>query len=104
MSNLPRVRPLVRGGDPYGTHRVLEPRGALPQPAERLDNDFARLFEGEMLLAVETLNVDAASFVQMEQAVRAQGVAEERVPAEVGNAVLRTVQKRGKQHNPVTGS
>ena len=30
------------------------------QPAQRVDNDFSRLFVGEMLLAVETLNVDAA--------------------------------------------
>ena len=26
-------------GNPFGTHRVLEPHGALPQPAEKLDND-----------------------------------------------------------------
>ncbi|MHB8757915.1 MAG: hypothetical protein ACYC6V_07905, partial [Bacillota bacterium] len=24
--------------DPYGTHRVLEPAGSLPQAAKRLDN------------------------------------------------------------------
>jgi L-erythro-3,5-diaminohexanoate dehydrogenase len=85
-------RPISPGGDPLGTHRVLEPPGALPQPARRVDNDFSRLFEGEVLLAVETLNVDAASFTQME----AEG--------EVTHIVLRTVAERGKQHNPVTGS
>ncbi len=85
-------RPIVPGGDPYGIHRVIEPRGALPQPALRVDNDFSRLFEGEVLLAVETLNVDAASFTQMEK---------EGDPAAI---VLRTVADRGKQHNPVTGS
>jgi L-erythro-3,5-diaminohexanoate dehydrogenase len=57
-----------------------------------VDNDFSRLFEGEALLAVETLNIDAASFTQMEG---------EGDPAHI---VLRTVADRGKQHNPVTGS
>jgi L-erythro-3,5-diaminohexanoate dehydrogenase len=98
------TRPIAPGGDPYGTHRALDPRGALPQPARRLDNDFARLFEGEVLLAVETLNVDAASFVQMETEAGARGVADVDVPAAVGEKVVETVRARGKQHNPVTGS
>ena len=104
MNSLPhplkgRVRPIVPGGDPFGTHRAVEPAGALPQPAQRVDNDFSRLFEGEMLLGVETLNVDAASFRQMEEATgstnRTVGVTEK---------VIETVAARGKQHNPVTGS
>ncbi len=88
-------------GDVFGTHRSLSPRGALPQPAHRLDNDFSRLFRGEMLLAVETLNVDAASFRQMEEDATKQG---EPVHAGVEKRVLATVAARGKQHNPVTGS
>jgi len=87
-------RPIAAGGDPFGTHRVIEPKGALPQPAWRVDNDFSRLFEGEVLLGVETLNVDAASFTQMEK----DGA------GDVTATVLRTVADRGKQHNPVTGS
>src|SRR5271165_1147968 len=85
-------RPIAEGGDAYGTARVLEPRGALPQPAWRLDNDFSRLFSGELLLGVETLNIDAASFTQMEK------------EGDVAHIILRTVAERGKQHNPVTGS
>jgi len=85
-------RPIAPGGDPYGIHRVKEPVGGLPQPALRVDNGFSRLFQGEVLLAVETLNIDAASFTQMEK---------EGDPAHI---VLRTVADRGKQHNPVTGS
>ncbi len=84
-------------GDAFGTHRSLEPAGSLPQPAQRVDNDFSRLFAGEMLLAVETLNVDAASFRQMEEAAVASGKG-------VAEQVLATVKSRGKQHNPVTGS
>jgi L-erythro-3,5-diaminohexanoate dehydrogenase len=95
--NLPRgTRPLSPGGDPFGTHRALEPKGSLPQPAKRVDNDMSRLFAGEVLLAVETLNVDAASFVQMEE----KGGSD----AAVAEIVKETVASRGKQHNPVTGS
>ncbi len=49
-----------------------------------------------MLLDVETLNVDAASFRQMEEA--------EKVAGSVAAQVMQTVRERGKQHNRVTGS
>jgi L-erythro-3,5-diaminohexanoate dehydrogenase len=84
-------------GDPLGTHRVLAPEGALPQPADRLDADPDKVFETEILVDVETLNIDAASFRQMEDATGG-------VPEAVGQLVLETVARRGKQHNPVTGS
>jgi L-erythro-3,5-diaminohexanoate dehydrogenase len=95
-------RPIAPGGNPFGTHRALEPRGSLPQPAKRLDNDFTRLYDGELLLQVETLNVDAASFRQMEEA--AGDLSEAAMSAALGARVLETVRARGKQHNPVTGS
>lgn len=105
-------RPIREGGDPYGTHRVREPRGALPQPAQVLDNDFSALFEGELLLAVDTLNVDAVSFRQMEEdAIVAlthehsvREPSDREIEAGVAARVLATVTARGKQHNPVTGS
>src|SRR5688572_5758472 len=69
----------------------------MPQPAERLDADPSRVFGTEILVDVETLNIDAASFRQMEEASGGDldGVA---------RLVLSTVQGRGKQHNPITGS
>lgn len=88
-------------GDPLGIHRVLAPVGALPQPAERLDAGGDTVYETEIIVAVETLNVDAASFRQMEEAVASEGGGD---PAAVGRLVLETVSRRGKQHNPVTGS
>jgi L-erythro-3,5-diaminohexanoate dehydrogenase len=94
-------RPVRSVGDAFGAHRSLEPAGALPQQAWRLDNDFTRLFQGETLLEVATLNVDAASFVQMERAAAESGAD---VDGEVAHMVLRTVADRGKQHNPATGS
>jgi L-erythro-3,5-diaminohexanoate dehydrogenase len=82
-----------------------------------LDSEFAALFEGEMLLAVDTLNIDAASFAQIEEAARsalgplarvhgpAEGSAESSaLDQAVTHIVVRTVTERGKQHNPVTGS
>jgi L-erythro-3,5-diaminohexanoate dehydrogenase len=68
------------------------PGGTLPQAAWRLSNDFDSVYDDELLLEVERLNVDSASFVQMEQ----QG--------DVAAQILETVRTRGKQHNPVTGS
>jgi L-erythro-3,5-diaminohexanoate dehydrogenase len=97
------ARPISSGGDPFGTHRVIVPEGSLPQPAQRLDADFARIFEGELLLAVETLNIDAASFRQM-AGVGPDGVETEAGIAGVPGKVLETIAARGKQHNPVTGS
>lgn len=84
----------------FGTHRVLEPRGALPQAAWRLDNDTSRTFDDEVILEVETLNVDSASFRQMEEA----HAADESPAQAVERQIVETVRARGKQHNPVTGS
>jgi L-erythro-3,5-diaminohexanoate dehydrogenase len=73
----------------------------LPQPAWRVDNDFSRLYAGELFLAVDTLNIDAASFRQMEEEGAKVG---ESAEVAVSRKVLETVAARGKQHNPVTGS
>ncbi len=84
-------------GNPYGTHRVVEPPGVLPQPAERLDNDMSRLWDNEILIDVEALNIDSASFTQIK---RTAGGDEARIRA----VILDIVARRGKMHNPVTGS
>ncbi|MGE5701309.1 MAG: L-erythro-3,5-diaminohexanoate dehydrogenase [Clostridia bacterium] len=85
----------MKKGCRYGSHRVLEPAGVLPQAAWKLDFTM-QLYENELLIDVEMLNIDAASFRQMrEQAGTEAGVAE---------LILQTVAERGKQHNPVTGS
>jgi len=89
--------PQERPGAPFGTHRVLEPRGLLPQPAHRLDNRFDVLWDNEIVVDVETLNIDAASFRQMEAAAAGD-------PPGIADLVRRTVDERGKQHNPVTNS
>ncbi|WP_116451804.1 L-erythro-3,5-diaminohexanoate dehydrogenase [Blastococcus litoris] len=79
-----------------GVHRVLEPRGALPQAALRLDADPA-IGPDEVRIAVERLNLDAASFRQLSESCGGDGAA-------VRAAVLEIVTTRGKMQNPVTGS
>lgn len=86
----------MAAGCPYGTHRVIEPAGVLPQPAWRLDNT-SPPWDNEILLDVETLNVDSASFRQMTDEAGGD-------PARVAEIILRIVAERGKLHNPVTGS
>jgi L-erythro-3,5-diaminohexanoate dehydrogenase len=82
--------------DPYGLRRVVSPKGVLPQRADVLDPSLP-LGEDELSIAVEALNVDAASFRQLSQEAGGD-------PALIGEAVLGIVRARGKLHNPVTGS
>lgn len=80
----------------YGTHRVTEPEGVLPQAAWRVDNTMVP-YDNEILVDVDTLNVDAASFTQ----IKAQAKGDD---AEIARIMLDVVGRRGKHHNPVTGS
>lgn len=77
-------------------HRSLEPKGVLPQPAWRVDNSM-EVWSNEILIDVETLNIDSASFRQIREEA---GDDEERI----GMIMQRIVKERGKHHNPVTGS
>jgi L-erythro-3,5-diaminohexanoate dehydrogenase len=91
-------------GSPVGLHRVLEPAGdqiTLPQSAERLDAS-PRIWADEVRVDVETLNLDAASYHQLQAAHRTPegGVDGPAIRAEV----LDIVRRRGKMQNPVTGS
>jgi L-erythro-3,5-diaminohexanoate dehydrogenase len=45
-------------------HRVIDPPGVLPQAATRLDTD-PEVGPDEVRIAVERLNLDAASFRQL---------------------------------------
>ena len=84
------------GGCRYGTHRSLEPKGSLPQPAWKLNNTLD-IWDNEILIDVETLNIDAASFRQISSLADGD-------PGKIGQIIIDTVAERGKQHNPVTGS
>jgi L-erythro-3,5-diaminohexanoate dehydrogenase len=80
----------------FGSDRVIEPPGTLPQAAWRIDNTpIAR--ENELLCDVDILNIDSASFHQIAEA-------EAHDAGHIAAHILRTVAERGKQHNPATGS
>jgi L-erythro-3,5-diaminohexanoate dehydrogenase len=79
-----------------GTKRVLEPAGALPQAAQRLDLSLP-LQPYEIEVAVDTLCLDSTSFRQLVES-------NDRDPVKVGEAIMTIVAERGKMQNPVTGS
>jgi L-erythro-3,5-diaminohexanoate dehydrogenase len=79
-----------------GIHRSLDPRGALPQRARRLDAT-SPVGPDEIAIEVEYLNVDSASWRQIREST--DGSAEA-----MAARVLDIVRERGKLHNPVTGS
>ena len=83
-------------GSPYGIHRVIEPIGTLPQAAWKISNDM-EICDNEILIDVDILNIDAASFTQIKKAA-AMDV------EKIKQTMLDIVAKRGKHHNPVTGS
>ena len=84
------------GYEIYGVHRVRGEPGVFPQRAQRLDPSLP-ITESELLIEVDRLNIDAASFRQIAEQV---GGDRERM-----KETIRTiVRDRGKMHNPVTGS
>ncbi|MFZ3083213.1 zinc-binding dehydrogenase [Rhodoferax ferrireducens] len=86
----------MKHGSPYGTHRVLEPLGVLPQGAWKIDNSM-EIYDNEILIDVSALNIDSASFTQIKKEAHGD-------EAKVADIVRGIVAQRGKQHNPVTGS
>lgn len=83
-------------GSPVGSHRVVSPAGVLPQAADRLD-DTPDIAETEVRIRIERLNLDAASYRQLHTAHHGDGEV-------IRAAVLDLVERRGKMHNPQTGS
>ncbi len=86
----------MKKGDKYGAHRVIAPKGVLPQAADKIDNTM-EIYDNEILVNVKTLNVDSASFTQIEEEAGHD-------TEKIGRIIMDTVKNRGKQHNPVTGS
>ena len=83
-------------GNKYGAHRVIEPKGLLPQAAQKIDNTM-EIYDNEILIDVSALNIDSASFRQL-------WAASEQDEARLRDMILGIVAERGKMQNPVTGS
>ena len=81
-----------RTGDPTGLHRVLDEGVVLPQAAQRLDTR-AELWPDEVRVRVERLNLDAASFRQLERTHDHDGDA---VRAAVLDIVARSAWSRAR--------
>ncbi|MCD1147634.1 zinc-binding dehydrogenase [Peptoniphilus sp. KCTC 25270] len=86
----------MKKGNRYGTHRVIEPKGILPQPAVKISNDM-EIYDNEILIDVQTLNIDSASFTQIYNQA-------EKDLAKTEEIIKGIVEERGKHQNPVTGS
>lgn len=86
----------MKQGSKYGTHRVLTPLNVLPQAAQKLDNTYP-IYDNELLIEVNTLNIDSASFTQLKQATNKD-------PLKMAQMIEEIVWERGKMQNPVTGS
>lgn len=82
--------------DAYGLGRVVGEQGVLPQRAKKIDPSLP-LRDGELLIDVESLNIDAASFKQLKEAAGGD-------TAKIAAAIQAIVAERGKMQNPVTGS
>ena len=80
----------------YGTHRVIEPKGVLPQAAFKIDPT-PKPFPNECLIEVDVLNIDSASFTQIKKACDYD---EEKMKT----MILGIVKEQGKMQNPVTKS
>lgn len=79
----------------YGLHRVSG-ESVLPQMAKKLNNELP-LHSTEVLIDVETLNIDSASFHQLMEVCQKD-------ISKVEEMILSIVAERGKMQNPVTGS
>jgi len=87
----------IKNGNIFGSHRVISPKGVLPQPAEKINHDVDVLWDNEILIDVDTLNIDSASFAQIKTISKNDKTT-------IKNNIINIVNSRGKLHNPVTGS
>lgn len=88
---------MEKAGNKFGTHRVISPKGTLPQNCDKIDNNMDILYDNEILIDVQSLNIDSASFHQIKESCNAD---EEKMKARM----LEIVATQGKHRNPVTGS
>ena len=96
----------MKKGNPYGTHRVISPKGVLPQPADVIDNTM-EIYDNEVLIDVKTLNIDSASFTEICKQVLGTKPAEIETQEEkdkIAECMKGIVAKAGKHKNPWTGS
>ncbi len=87
----------MKKGNKYGAHRVIEPKGVLPQPADKIDNNMDEIYDNEILIDVQTLNIDSASFTDIANFCNHD-------KEEMKKEILLNVELQGKHRNRRTGS
>ena len=80
--------------DTFGMSRVLEPRGAVPVTAWKIDNS-RKLKAGEARIAIERIHLEKSSFEQ----ICSQCEYDE---SKMIQRICDIIEKRGKLHNPFT--
>ena len=83
-------------GEYYGTHRVIEPQGLLPQAADKIDNT-PEIWSNEILIDVIALQPTATAMHSIKEKC---GTDLEAIKAEI----MAIVEDRGKFQDPVTKS
>lgn len=83
-------------GCKFGSHRVIEPSGSLPQTALKLDNT-PQIYSNEILIDVGILNISATAFTRIEKLTGGD-------PKRIAEEVIKIVNERGKFQCPDTGS
>lgn len=80
----------------YGLDRVLEPKGLTPATAWKIDND-RNIHSKEARINLERIHLEWDNFQQI---VSSCGFDEDKIKAKI----MDLVEKRGKLHNPFTGT
>ena len=83
---------MAKKGNKYGIHRVIEPQGVLTQAAQKIDNDMTEKYSNEIICDVISLNIDSASFTQIEEAC-------DHDVERIKQMILDIVGERGKMQN-----
>ena len=86
----------MKKGCKYGTHRVIEPKGALPQPALKVDNT-PEIYSNELLIDVDLLNITSTAFSRIKRITDCD-------KGKIAEEVKRIVDEKGKFQCPETGS
>lgn len=86
----------MKKGDYFGSHRVIAPKGLLPQAANKIDNDPA-ICSNEILIDVIALQPTATAFGRIKSECGGD-------KEKIARTILDIVEDRGKFQDPVTKS
>lgn len=87
---------MEKKGDFYGSHRVISPKGLLPQAADVIDNN-PEIWDNEILIDVIALQPTATAFHTLKHKCGNN-------VEEIKKAILDIVENKGKFQDPVTKS